>query len=226
MGVLGRFRRRCPSLRHDPEAVSEAYASSATRFRYTLGNLHDFNPDTDAVPFDEMPEIDQWILLRAEELVASAAPGTTSLRSKSVSRRVRFRDHRSERHLFRYLEGPALHRRPPVPRPPLRSNRALSHRLRLVRLLAPPLLHHRRSLGLHGNRPAVRTAFTLRSSPNPASSPPASPIQHANAGELGPSHARARRSLKALEAARQEKTSEVARSAGADRPPVANSIRC
>ncbi|HUB32929.1 MAG TPA: class I tRNA ligase family protein, partial [Bryobacteraceae bacterium] len=35
-----------------------------------LGNLSDFNPQTDAVPAAELTEIDQWILLRAEELVA------------------------------------------------------------------------------------------------------------------------------------------------------------
>jgi len=39
-------------------------------FRYALGNLFDFNPETDAIPVADMLEIDQWILLRAEELVA------------------------------------------------------------------------------------------------------------------------------------------------------------
>ena len=43
-----------------------AQHSSANR----SGNLDDFDPDTDAVPGDEAAEIDQWILLRAEELVA------------------------------------------------------------------------------------------------------------------------------------------------------------
>ncbi len=48
----------------------DAYRKLRNTFRYLLGNLSDFNPQTDAVPAAEMAEIDQWILLRAEELVA------------------------------------------------------------------------------------------------------------------------------------------------------------
>ena len=48
----------------------EAYRKLRNTFRYMLGNLADFDPATDAVPAGEMPEIDQWILLRAEDLVA------------------------------------------------------------------------------------------------------------------------------------------------------------
>ena len=50
--------------------LSEAYRKIRNTFRYALGNLHDFNPATDAVPGNRMVEIDQWILVRAEELVA------------------------------------------------------------------------------------------------------------------------------------------------------------
>ena len=51
--------------------LTEAYVKLRnTVFRYALGNLADFNPETDAVPIAEMPEIDQWILSRAEDLVA------------------------------------------------------------------------------------------------------------------------------------------------------------
>jgi isoleucyl-tRNA synthetase len=52
------------------ERLSEAYRKIRnTVFRYALGNLYDFDPARDAIPADQMPEIDQWILLRAEELV-------------------------------------------------------------------------------------------------------------------------------------------------------------
>ena len=52
------------------ERLSEAYRKIRnTVFRYALGNLYDFDPERDAVPAAELPEIDQWILLRAEELV-------------------------------------------------------------------------------------------------------------------------------------------------------------
>ena len=48
----------------------EAYRKLRNTFRYALGNLHDFNPEADAVPAAELTEIDQWILVRAEGLTA------------------------------------------------------------------------------------------------------------------------------------------------------------
>ncbi len=48
--------------------LSEAYRKVRNTFRYMLGNLSDFHPQADAVPLDRMPEIDQWILTRAESL--------------------------------------------------------------------------------------------------------------------------------------------------------------
>jgi len=47
----------------------EAYRKLRNTFRYLLGNLSDFDASSDAVPAAELPEIDQWILLRAEGLV-------------------------------------------------------------------------------------------------------------------------------------------------------------
>jgi isoleucyl-tRNA synthetase len=48
----------------------DGYRKLRNTFRYMLGNLHGFDPAVDAVPAEEMAEIDQWILLRAEDLVA------------------------------------------------------------------------------------------------------------------------------------------------------------
>ncbi|MDE3195453.1 MAG: isoleucine--tRNA ligase [Acidobacteriota bacterium] len=50
--------------------LSEAYRKIRNTFRYVLGNIHDFNPKTDAVPGENLLEIDRWILVRAEELVS------------------------------------------------------------------------------------------------------------------------------------------------------------
>ena len=50
--------------------LSEAYRKIRNTFRYVLGNIHDFDPATDAVPGEQLLEIDQWILVRAEDLVA------------------------------------------------------------------------------------------------------------------------------------------------------------
>ena len=47
----------------------EAYRKLRNTFRYALGNLHDFDPETDAVPTAELLEIDRWILARAEDLI-------------------------------------------------------------------------------------------------------------------------------------------------------------
>jgi isoleucyl-tRNA synthetase len=47
----------------------EAYRKLRNTFRYMLGNLSDFDPAKDAVPAAAMSELDQWILLRAEDLV-------------------------------------------------------------------------------------------------------------------------------------------------------------
>jgi isoleucyl-tRNA synthetase len=50
--------------------LSEAYRKLRNTFRYALGNLAGFDPVADAVPGAELMEIDQWILVRCEDLVA------------------------------------------------------------------------------------------------------------------------------------------------------------
>ena len=49
--------------------LSEAYRKLRNTFRFALGNLWDFDPDQDAVPAGELLELDQWILVRAGQLV-------------------------------------------------------------------------------------------------------------------------------------------------------------
>ncbi|HLY16104.1 MAG TPA: isoleucine--tRNA ligase, partial [Bryobacteraceae bacterium] len=49
--------------------LQDAYRKLRNTFRYLLGNLYGFDPLADAVPVDEMQELDQWILVRAESLV-------------------------------------------------------------------------------------------------------------------------------------------------------------
>src|SRR5579859_3830667 len=50
--------------------LTEAYRKLRNTFRYALGNLSDFDPQAGAVPTGEMLELDQWILVRAEDLVS------------------------------------------------------------------------------------------------------------------------------------------------------------
>jgi len=47
----------------------DAYRKLRNTFRYLLGNLHDFDPQKDATAADQFQEIDQWILVRAADLV-------------------------------------------------------------------------------------------------------------------------------------------------------------
>jgi len=48
--------------------LSEAYRRIRNTCRYILGNVSDFNPATDAVPYREMPEIDRWAMHQLELL--------------------------------------------------------------------------------------------------------------------------------------------------------------
>lgn len=48
--------------------LSEVYRKIRNTFRYIMGNLYDFNPETDKVAYDDLLEIDKWALLRNEEV--------------------------------------------------------------------------------------------------------------------------------------------------------------
>ena len=50
------------------QRIAESYRKLRNTFRYILGNLHGFDPRQDAVKFEDMQELDQYILLRAAEL--------------------------------------------------------------------------------------------------------------------------------------------------------------
>jgi isoleucyl-tRNA synthetase len=51
--------------------LTEAYRKLRNTFRYALGNLHDFDPAADALPGEELEELDRWVLYRAAALVES-----------------------------------------------------------------------------------------------------------------------------------------------------------
>jgi len=48
--------------------LTEAYRRIRNTCRYLLGNLNDFDPEKDGVPFPEMEELDRWALIRLREL--------------------------------------------------------------------------------------------------------------------------------------------------------------
>ena len=51
------------------DRLTDAYRKFRNTFKFTLGNLHDFDPATDALPAGELLEIDRWMLYRAADLV-------------------------------------------------------------------------------------------------------------------------------------------------------------
>ena len=53
--------------------LSEAYRKLRNTFRYALSNLHDFKAATDAIPGDQLLELDQWILTQAENVTEVCA---------------------------------------------------------------------------------------------------------------------------------------------------------
>ncbi len=54
--------------------LSEAYRKIRNTCRFMLGNLGDFNPATDAVPYAELQEADQWALSRLNQLINRVVP--------------------------------------------------------------------------------------------------------------------------------------------------------
>ena len=49
--------------------TSEAYRKLRNTFRFLLGNLHDFHPETDRVPYPQMDELDRWALDQLHRLI-------------------------------------------------------------------------------------------------------------------------------------------------------------
>ena len=50
--------------------TSEAYRKIRNTFRFMLGNLFDFNPEVDMVPYEKLSEVDQYVLCTTNELAA------------------------------------------------------------------------------------------------------------------------------------------------------------
>ena len=51
--------------------LADSYRKVRNTARFILGNLYDFNPDTDSVAFDELEDIDKWAINRLNEVIES-----------------------------------------------------------------------------------------------------------------------------------------------------------
>lgn len=49
--------------------MTEAYRKIRNTVRFLLGNLNGFDPTKDAVPYNQLPELDRWALLRLQRLI-------------------------------------------------------------------------------------------------------------------------------------------------------------
>jgi isoleucyl-tRNA synthetase len=64
------FREDVAASENLMQRVSDNYRKLRNTLRFLLGNLHDFTPATDAIPFAAMEPLDQYILARTAELDA------------------------------------------------------------------------------------------------------------------------------------------------------------
>jgi isoleucyl-tRNA synthetase len=50
--------------------LADSYFRIRNTFRFLLGNLYDFDPDKDRIPYDELHEMDRWALHQLQKLIA------------------------------------------------------------------------------------------------------------------------------------------------------------
>jgi len=71
--------------------VSESYRKIRNTFRFLLGNLFDFDPAVDAVAFEDMPEVDQFMMHRLNSsLVSSVRQAYDEYRFDDVSKQINY----------------------------------------------------------------------------------------------------------------------------------------
>ena len=49
--------------------LADTYRKIRNTFRFLLGNLFDFDPEKDSVPYEELSLLDRWILYRLHQLI-------------------------------------------------------------------------------------------------------------------------------------------------------------
>jgi isoleucyl-tRNA synthetase len=70
------------------ERLIEAYRKLRNTLRYALGNLFDFDPSCDAVPVEQMLDIDRWVLARTETLIRRCRASYNDLEFHKVYRAI------------------------------------------------------------------------------------------------------------------------------------------
>ena len=70
------------------ERIAENYRKIRNTFRYVLGNLNGFDPQHDALSFDEMEPLDRYMLMRAEEFAREVRERYTEMLFHRVYHRL------------------------------------------------------------------------------------------------------------------------------------------
>ncbi len=88
--------------------TSDAYRRMRNTFRFLLSNLSDFEPEM-AVPWDEMPELDRYALVRLGDIVERVTQAYDDWKFHTVYHTIfNYCVDRSERVLPRRPQGPSL----------------------------------------------------------------------------------------------------------------------
>ena len=95
--------------------LSEAYRKIRNTARYILGNLYDFNPDTDRVPLDQLLPIDQWALKKLDELNQKVREGYDAFELDVYKRQGLLCPFQPGKKQTAVFPGPAVYKRQCIP---------------------------------------------------------------------------------------------------------------
>ncbi len=70
--------------------ISDSYRKIRNTIRYFLGNLDDFRPETQGIPYNELPELDRWALAKFEELKEKIVKGYENYEFHSIYQRLNY----------------------------------------------------------------------------------------------------------------------------------------
>ncbi|RJQ54131.1 MAG: isoleucine--tRNA ligase [Actinobacteria bacterium] len=70
------------------QRVADAYRRIRNTFRFLLGNVHDFDPATERVDYEDLNELDRWAMMRLNQLVETVTTAYDEYRFHRVYRSI------------------------------------------------------------------------------------------------------------------------------------------
>jgi len=71
------------------KGIADDYRKIRNTFRYFLGNLYDFHPEDNLLPYDELLEIDRWMLSKLQRLIDKAHTAYSNYRFHRIYHEVK-----------------------------------------------------------------------------------------------------------------------------------------